>query len=67
MKIGIAIDDWKLPFFERHLAGAAFVFEKHRGVTADTFVLKIEAPNVDALTPVVRAANKEAREAGKPR
>lgn len=64
MKIGIAIDDWKLSIFERHLAKAGYAFGVHPGLTAGTLLLKIEAPSVDELTPIVRAASAEAQKAG---
>lgn len=60
MKVGIAIDDWKLPIFERHLLQAGHVYEKRPGVTKDTLLLTVETDDARALETVVRAANAEA-------
>jgi len=60
MKAGIAIDDWKLPIFERHLTQAGHSYEKGPGVTKDTLLLTVVADDMKALEKVVRAANEEA-------
>lgn len=57
---GVAIDEWKLPIFVRHLTQAGYGYTKHSGVTADTLLLKVECDSVEALEPVLRAANAEA-------
>lgn len=67
MKAGIAVDDWKLPIFERHLSKAGHVYEKGPGVTRDTLLLTVETDDVAALETVVRAANAEAATASKTR
>ena len=64
MKIAIAIDDWKLPIFERHLAQAGYAYTKGPGVTADTRLLTVRTENAEALETVVRAANTEAARTG---
>ena len=60
-KAAIAIDDWKLPIFERHLAGAGYEFEQHPGLTGNTLTLTVTTPCLNALEVVVRAANTEAQ------
>jgi hypothetical protein len=60
-KAAIAIDDWKLPIFERHLVGAGYEFEQHPGLTSDTLTLTVVTPSVEELEVVVRAANTEAQ------
>lgn len=60
MKAGIAIDDWKLPIFDRHLSQAGYAYEKHPGLTADTLTLIVVTDDAKALEVVVRAANTEA-------
>lgn len=57
---GIAIDDWKLPIFERHLRQAGYPFTNAGKLTAGTLVLKVETINLEALAVVVKAANDEA-------
>jgi len=60
MKAAIAIDDWKLPIFDRHLSVAGYVFERGPGVTDDTLLLTVVTDDAAALEKVVRAANVEA-------
>lgn len=65
-KAGIAIDDWKLAIFKRHLQQAGYVF-KNAGVLAPgTLLLQVETTNVVALSEVLKAANTEAAMTGKP-
>lgn len=63
-KIGIAIDDWKLSIFERHLKQAGYSFEQGGGVASNTLMLYVYTENPEALEIVVRAANTEARRTG---
>ena len=65
MKAGIAIDEWKLPIFERHLSQAGYTHVKGRGLTPGTLILTVVTENVTALQDVVRAANNEAARTGK--
>lgn len=67
MKAAIAIDDWKLPIFERHLSQAGYTFKNVGNLTADTLVLHVETPNMVALGEVVKAANAEAARTGAPK
>lgn len=60
MKAGIAIDDWKLPIFDRHLSQAGHIYDKRAGVTKDTLLLTVETDDLRALETVIRAANTEA-------
>lgn len=64
LKAAIAIDEWKLPIFERHLAQSGYVYKKGPGVTLDTLFLTVETENMQALEIVVRAANAEAAQTG---
>lgn len=59
MTASIAIEDWKRPIFERHLAQAGFQFTAETS-TSGTTVLKVEATDLDALGLAVRAAKAEA-------
>ena len=67
MKAGIAIDDWKLPIFDRHLSQAGHVYAKGPGVTRATLLLTVETDDLGALETVVRAANAEAATVSKSR
>ena len=60
MKAGIAIDDWKLSIFDRHLSQAGYSYEKGPGVTSDTLFLTVTTDDAAALEKVVRSANIEA-------
>lgn len=61
LKAAIAIDDWKLPIFERHLSKAGYTFEQLPGVTGDSLFLMVNSLSFKDLEKVVRAANTEAR------
>lgn len=58
VKIGIAIDPWKLTIFERHLSQAGYAFDKSNG--RGFLLLTVVTENKDALEATVRAANSEA-------
>lgn len=60
MRAAIAIGDWKLRIFERHLKQAGYSWEQGAGLTSDTLFLYVETKDAKALETVVRAANAEA-------
>jgi hypothetical protein len=60
MKAGIAIDNWKLPIFDRHLTQAGYTYKKGPGLTKCTMFLQVKTDDPKALEIVVRAANTEA-------
>lgn len=62
---GIAIDNWKLAIFKRHLDAGGFVYTEHPGLTPDAMILKVQSPTIAALQPVVEAAQKECGNARK--
>lgn len=64
-RVGIAIDPWKLPIFERHLEQSGYQFQKAKAGD-DMLVLKVETENVEALAIVIKAANSEAARTGAP-
>ena len=66
-KAAIAIDDWKLPIFERHLRQAGYSFQNSGSLTAGTLLLRVDTPNIVALGEVVKAANTEAAKTGAPK
>lgn len=59
LKVGIAIDDWKLPIFDRHLSQAGLRYEK-APLLDRTLLLTVLCESVATLEPIVRAANAEA-------
>jgi hypothetical protein len=58
--IGIAMDDWKLPFFMTNLTEAGYTYTQHFGLTNGTFLLKVVTDDPEKLDSIVRAANAEA-------
>lgn len=67
MKAAIAIDDWKLPIFERHLKEAGYEFKTVPGLTPGTLLLQvITTRSFTELQPIVQAAQLEAARSKKP-
>jgi hypothetical protein len=62
---GIAIDNWKLQIFRRHLEAGGFSYTEHPGLTSDAMILKVKTPTIAALQPIVEAAQKECGNARK--
>ncbi len=56
---GIAIDDWKLIIFKKHLERAGFLFTKHADLTVGTLILKVGYEKLHTLRAVVEEAEKE--------
>lgn len=68
MKVGIALDGWKFPIFERRLTEGGFTFDRtHKLMEGTVFLMVPTTPELlHKLADVVRAANDEAAEtAGK--
>lgn len=61
-RIGIAIDDWKQPTFERILTENGYTFETKAGVTSDTRMIYVETEDVEALYKVVQKCQLKAAE-----
>jgi hypothetical protein len=59
MKIGIVIDSWKLPIFEKHLKAAKHTFVQTAGITKDTLLLSVISDAPSLVEPAVRAAQDE--------
>ena len=56
----IAIDDWKLEIFKKHLDKAGYAYEKCKGLTENMLILSVKTKSIAKLKPIVEAANKEA-------
>ena len=63
-KAAIAIDNWKLPIFKRHLKNNGYEFKQANGLTKGAMVLTVVTENLEALAVVVEAANTEAAKTG---
>ena len=59
--IGIAIDNWKLPIFKRHLDAAGYTYTEHPGLTDDAMILKVKANFIAPLQRVIEAAQLECK------
>lgn len=57
--VGVAIDNWKLPIFKRHLDAGGFQYTEHPGLNKDAMVLKVMTETISKLQPVIEAAQKE--------
>jgi len=58
-KSGVAIDDWKLPIFKKHLDKAGYAYTEHPGLMEGTLLLQVQYEWVSDLEPIIEAANKE--------
>ena len=67
LKVGIAVDAWKLEIFERHLRAAGYAFENCGRMFDGCTLLRVETTNAVALSGIIGAANAEARRTGAPR
>ena len=63
----IAIDDWKLEIFKKHLDKAGYKYKKCKGLTENMFILSVKTKSIAKLQPVVKAAQIEAAEYKKSR
>lgn len=66
MKVGIAVDDWKLPIFRKRLTGAGYTYTDVGGLTHDTTVLTVETNDVLKLKAVIERCQEECRRKGRP-
>lgn len=65
-RIGVAVDDWKVPIFERVLKQYGYEFSNAGSITAGVVILRVETTNREALQRVITEANAEAARTGKP-
>lgn len=64
-RVGIAIDDWKLPIFERWLNQYGYEFINSGNLSPGVLLLKVTTTNVVALRKVVDQATAEAARTGR--
>ena len=55
----VAIDDWKLQTFKKHLDAAGYSWTVGPGVTHDTLILSVKFEWVRELKQIIEAANAE--------
>ena len=56
---GVALDNWKLPIFKRHLDAAGYKYEEAGQLTAGIFILKVQYEWVHELNSIIEAAQAE--------
>lgn len=61
MKVGIAVDDWKLPAFRETLTQAGYNYEDGGPLMPGATLLTIEADDIQALTAVVAECQAKCR------
>ena len=59
-KAGVAIDNWKLPIFEKLLKDNGYTFDTKK-LTEDTLLLTVENDSLNRLSSVLREAQLEAQ------
>ncbi len=55
----VIIDKWKLAIFTKHLKKAGYSYETAKGVTKDTWTLKVTYAFYWELKPIIEAAQTE--------
>jgi len=62
-KVGILVDDYKLPIFRKNLKEAGFVFEEKTdsSIPENVSALFVQTDDVDALQGIVKKSNVEAK------
>lgn len=61
MKAGIAVDNYKLPVFRRHLTEAGYTYEDGGPLIGDTTLLTVETDDILALKKVLEKCQSESR------
>ena len=59
-KAGVAVDNWKLPIFEKLLAENGYKYKKYPFV-GDTSILKVKCKSIAKLQPVIEEAQEKCR------
>lgn len=55
----VALDDWKLPIFKKHLDLAGYKYDGPVPFTDGTLILKVQYEWVYELKPIIEAAHRE--------
>lgn len=62
MRVGIGVDNWKLPIFRKRLTEAGYQYEDAGPLTGDTTLLTVETNNMLALKKLLEQCQNECRE-----
>lgn len=63
MKVGIAVDNWKLPIFRKRLAAAGYEYRDGGALTYQTTLLTVKTADFLALKNVIEKCQAECRKA----
>jgi hypothetical protein len=58
MIVGIAVDNWKLPIYKKHLDSVGYTYTEHK-LPHDLTMIKVSCEFMDKMTDLIMAANKE--------
>jgi hypothetical protein len=61
MKVGIAVDDWKLPVFRKLLTEAGYEYQDGGALTVRTTLLTVETNDILALKKVLEECQSACR------
>lgn len=61
MKVGIAVDNWKLPVFRKRLTEAGYEYQDGGARTFEATLLTVHADDMLALGKVIEACQAECR------
>lgn len=61
MRVGIAVDDWKLPVFRKRLTEAGYAYADGGALTSGATLLTVETDDALALKKVIERCQKECR------
>lgn len=62
MKVGIAVDNWKLPTFRKRLAEAGYTCEDGGVLVGETTLLSVDTDDMLALKKVVERCQNECQQ-----
>lgn len=63
---GIALDEWKLSIFRKHLDAAGFTYEGPAPFTKGCVILRVRYDSISEIKSVVEAAQAECANQGMP-
>jgi hypothetical protein len=58
----VAVDDWKVPIFRKHLDAAGYRYEEPVPFFDGTSIIKVSYEWVHELQPIIEAAQRECAE-----
>lgn len=62
MRIGIALDDWKLPIFRKRLTESGYVYNDAGALSSGVTLLTVDTEDVSGLESVVKKCQQECKD-----